>query len=85
MSQANEIQDIDGNSDLFSALFKLVCKRAVEVKLPIEVILCQIIYHSAFELILGQLPCDLIKWVVDAAAAQQSKKEVEEDAEGGAV
>ncbi|MBA6130050.1 hypothetical protein H4C46_28370, partial [Pseudomonas juntendi] len=43
--------DLDDNSDLFSALYKMVCRRARETGLPIEVILCQMIYQATYEII----------------------------------
>lgn len=40
MSQPNAIPELGGNTDIFSATYKLVCASAEETSLPIEVILC---------------------------------------------
>ncbi len=84
MSQSTAMPDLDGNSDLFRSLYKMVCVRAQEARLPIEVILCQVIYQATYEMLLGgELPCELIAGVVEAAAAQLAIDCDAEDAERG--
>ncbi|WP_367238997.1 hypothetical protein AB1H94_15655 [Pseudomonas fulva] len=84
MSQTIAMPDLGGNSDLFRALYKVVCVRAQETRLPIEVILCQVIYQATYEMLLwDELPCELIAGVVEAAAAQLAIDFEAEDAEGG--
>lgn len=76
--------NLDGNIDIFNATYKLVCARAEESSLPIEAILCQVIYHAAYEIILGgDLTMDLITGVVEAAAVQVARTIEAGDAEGG--
>ncbi|WP_449434309.1 hypothetical protein [Pseudomonas putida] len=78
------IPDLDGNSDIFNATYKLVCARAEEMSLPIEVILCQVIYQAAYEMLLGgELPRELIIGVVEAAATQLAVNCEADGAAGG--
>lgn len=75
--------DLDDNSDLFSALYKMVCGRARTTGLPIEVILCQVIYQSAYELVLGgEITRQMIADIVEAAAVQVAINSQAEDAQG---
>lgn len=84
MSQPTAMPNLRENSDLFSALYKLVCVRAQETRLPIEVILCQVIYQVTYEMLLGgELPCELIAGVVEAAAVQLALDAETEEAKGG--
>ena len=74
--------DFDDNSDLFSALYKMVCGRARATGLPIEVILCQMIYQGAYEILLeGELPREVITGIVEAAALQVAIESRSESAE----
>lgn len=74
--------DLDDNSDIFSALYRLVCARAQETRLPIEVILCQVIYQAAYEMLLGgELPREMITGIVEAAALQVAIESRPESAE----
>ncbi|MBF8667990.1 hypothetical protein IR012_03490 [Pseudomonas putida] len=76
--------DFDDNSDLFSALYKMVCGRARETGLPIEVILCQMIYQASYEIVLGgEISRQMITGIVEAAAVQVAINLQAEDAEGG--
>lgn len=76
--------DLDDNSDLFSSLYKQVCRRARETGLPIEVILCQMIYQATYEIILGgEITGQMIAGIVEAAAVQVAINSQAEDAQGG--
>ncbi|WP_060513007.1 hypothetical protein [Pseudomonas sp. NBRC 111124] len=83
MSQAAAIPDLSGNSDLFDATYKLVCQRAEATAIPIEAILCQIIYQAAYELLLSDLSAELVSGVVGAAVMQMAHDLESVDAEGG--
>lgn len=75
---------LDDNKDLFNALYEMVCERAQKTRLPIEVILCQIIYQASYEMLLGgEIPQTMITDVVGAAAAQLAISSQVEDAQGG--
>ncbi|WP_394207377.1 hypothetical protein [Pseudomonas putida] len=76
--------DFDDNSDLFSALYKMVCGRARTTGQPIEVILCQVIYQTTYELVLGgEITRQMIADIVGAAAVQVAINSQAEDAQGG--
>ncbi|MEC4874034.1 hypothetical protein MXF29_00290 [Pseudomonas sp. NC26] len=78
------VPDLDDNSDIFSALYRLVCARAQETRLPIEVILCQVIYQASYEMLLGgEIPRMMITGVVEAAAVQLAISSQDKDAQGG--
>lgn len=74
----------DDNGDLFRALYKMTCRRARETGLPIEVILCQVIYQAAYELVLGdEITRQMIDDIVEAAALQVAINSQAEDVQGG--
>ncbi|KPM64047.1 hypothetical protein HB4184_10565 [Pseudomonas putida] len=67
--------EIDGNPQLFQKVFGLACKKAGP-GMPVEVVLCQLMYHTTEELLISDLPAGHIRGVVEIAvqsvAAEQA-------------
>lgn len=83
MSQTTATPDMDGNGDLFNAAYRAAFARAAETRQPIEVILCQLIYQAAYELLLSDFPSELINGVVELAITKVAYDSERVDAEWG--
>jgi len=87
MSQACNatVPDLDGNPDLFQDVFGLACKCAGP-GLPVEVVLCQLVYHVTEELLISGIPAGHIRGVVEVAVqGVTQEQEVLLRSEGGAA
>lgn len=58
--------ELDGNPQLFQKVFGLACKKTGP-GIPVEVVLCQLMYHITEELLVSDMPAGHIRGVIEAA------------------
>lgn len=75
------VPDLDGNTELFNSIFKLVSIQANADNQPCEIVLIQIIYHATRELFFSEMPYGHVQGVVEAAALYVAAAHEDGDAE----